>query len=474
MECSRHKTYISPFSSRYSSKEMLFLHSAEYRYTTYHKLWIALAQAEKKLGLKITDTQIRQMQKAVGKIDFEKVQKYEKKFRHDVMAHIHAFADQCPKAKPIIHLGATSCYVTDNTDLIILWESLELLLGKLYLIIRKMAAMADKTKAVACLSHTHLQPAQPTTVGKRISLWLQDFLYDFWIWEHYLENIPFLGAKGATGTQSSFLNLFEGNEKKVKKLDELISFFMGFTRTFTISSQTYPRKFDLLILNALEAFAASAHKMATDIRLLSHMGEMRENFSENQVGSSAMPFKRNPIYSERICGISRFLISLSQNPAYTTATQWLERSLDDSSNRRLSISEAFLSADAVLNLLHTVVEGLNIDRESIDANLQKHLGLIAMENILMEAVKLGGDRQKLHEKLRKIGTKSQKTSADLIDKISKEKDFQLNKKEMEKLLQPKNFIGRAPSQVTEFIENDVSPILDRFKGKSSKLASVEF
>jgi len=474
MECSRYKTYISPFSSRYSSKEMLFLHSAEYRYTTYRKLWIALAQAEKKLGLKITDTQIRQMQKAADKIDFEKVQKYEKKFRHDVMAHIHAFADQCPKAKPIIHLGATSCYVTDNTDLIILWESLELLLGKLYQVIRKMTSLANKTKAVPCLSHTHLQPAQPTTVGKRISLWLQDFLYDFWIWEHYLENIPFLGAKGATGTQSSFLNLFEGNQKKVKKLDELISFFMGFTRTFTISSQTYPRKFDLLILNALEAFAASAHKMATDIRLLSHMGEVRENFSQDQVGSSAMPFKRNPIYSERICGISRFLISLAQNPAYTAATQWLERSLDDSSNKRLSISEAFLSADAILNLLHTVVEGLNIDRETIDANLQKHLGLIAMENILMEAVKRGGDRQKLHEKLRKLGTKSQKSSASLIDKISKDKDFHLNKKEIDKLLQPKNFIGRAPAQVTEFIENDVSPILDRFKGKSSKLASVEF
>ena len=474
MKSSKHQTYVSPFCSRYASKEMMYLHSPDYRYTTYRKLWIALARAEKKLGLKITDAQIRQMQNASEKIDFEKVRKYEKKFRHDVMAHLHTFADECPKARPIIHLGATSSYVADNADLIILWESLELLLGKLYQVIRKMAALADKTKRVACLSYTHLQPAQPTTVGKRISLWLQDFIYDFWIWEHHLEKIPFLGAKGATGTQSSFLNLFEGDEKKVKKLDELISFFMGFTRTFTISSQTYPRKFDLLILNSLEAFAAGAHKMATDIRLLSHMGEMREHFSKDQVGSSAMPFKKNPVYSERICGISRFLISISQNPAYTLATQWLERSLDDSSNRRLSISEALLSADVILNLLNTVVEKLDIDQETIDSNLQKHLGPIAMENILMDAVKRGGDRQKLHEKLRKIGTGSQKSSLNLIEKISKDKDFKLSKKEIETLLDPKNFIGRAPSQVTEFLKEDVMPVLDRFKGQSSKIAPVEF
>jgi adenylosuccinate lyase len=474
MECPRHETYVSPFSSRYSSREMHFLHSAQYRSSLFRKLWIALAKAQQKLGLNITDAQIRQMQNAVDSIDFNTVKKYEKKFRHDVMAHLYAYGEQCPKAKPILHLGATSCYVTDNADLIILWESLYILYGKLVLILKKMGAIADKTKNIACLGYTHLQPAQPTTVGKRMCLWLQDFLYDLISWEHYLLTSPFLGAKGATGTQSSFLCLFEGNEEKVKKLDEWIAAFMGFEKPMIIASQTYTRKWDLLLLNSLEAFAASAHKMATDLRLLSHMGEIREKFSKSQIGSSAMPYKQNPIYSERICGLSRFLISLSQNPVYTAATQWLERSLDDSSNRRFSLSEAFLSADAILNLLYTVVQNLQIDPSAIKANLEQNLAMIVMENILMAAVRKGGDRQKLHEKLRVIATQSKDFSAkNSIDKIEKDKSFSLSKKELGSLMQIKSCIGRAPSQVAEFLKEELHPALSRFKGTLPKMDSIE-
>jgi adenylosuccinate lyase len=460
MYSARNEEYSSPFTARYASPEMSRLFSAQFKISTFRKLWTSLAKAEKKLGLDITHRQIAELEDNVDRIDFVAAHNYEKRFRHDVMAHIHAYGDQCPEAKPIIHLGATSSFVTDNTDLIQLKEALQLLLNKIIHVMRLLAAFAEKEAASPCLSYTHFQPAQPTTTGKRACLWLQDLLLDAQEWQRQISALPFLGAKGATGTQASFLSLFEGNSEKVKELETLIAHDFGFTRVIPIAGQTYSRKLDLNVLNALESFAASAHKMATDIRLLSHDGEITESFTETQIGSSAMPYKRNPIYSERICGLARFVMSLSQNPAYTTATQWLERSLDDSSNRRLSIPESFLGADAILNLLAHLVSNLSVNHSLALHHLEEQIPHLAMETILMQAVKKGGDRQAVHENLRKLSGKP-------IGEIARE--LHLDPKEFS----AHHLIGRAPDQTKEFLKNDVQPFLAQHKHLNATIAPVE-
>jgi len=452
----RQEEYVSAFSARYCSPEMSSLFSPKKKALLFRELWISLAKAQKKMGLSITDKQIQEMEKASKKIDFDKINAYEKKFRHDVMAHIHAYGDECEVAKPIIHLGATSCYATDNADLIQLKSGLSLLFQKLVQLIDALASIAKKHASDPALSYTHFQPAQPTTIGKRISMWLQDFLLDAKEFKRLIEEIPFLGAKGATGTQASFLALFDGDSHKVQAMEELIAADFGFSNLLPISGQTYTRKLDLQILNALSSFAASAHKIATDIRLLAHEGEFLEPFDKTQVGSSAMPYKRNPIYSERICGLARFAISLSQNGAYTLATQWLERSLDDSSNRRVTIPESFLCIDAILNLWLYILKNPHIDPHISLKNLEKHLPHLSMEPILMESVKRGANRQEIHEKLRKITFES---NDNLIDAIVNDKSFGLSRKDVENIAHPKKLIGCAPEQVNSFLKKEVHPFL---------------
>ncbi len=456
----RHEEYVSPFSARYASPEMSRLFSTQFKISTFRRLWTSLAKAEQKLGLPITHQQIAQLEENVDKIDFALANAYEKRFRHDVMAHIYAYGDQCPEAKPIIHLGATSSYVTDNADLIQLKEALQLLLHKLIHLLRLLAALSEKEAASPCLGFTHFQPAQPTTIGKRMCLWLQDFLLDAQELERQIASLPFLGAKGATGTQASFLALFDGNGSQVKELETLIANDFGFTKVLPIAGQTYTRKLDLHVLNALASFAASAHKMATDIRLLSHEGELTESATEAQIGSSAMPYKQNPIYSERICGLSRFVISLAQNSAYTAATQWLERSLDDSSNRRLCIPESFLGTDAIVSLLVHLVSNLSINHTLAHSHLEAQIPRLAMENILMQEVKKGGDRQAVHEKLRKLSGKS-------IEEITQA--LHLNVKEFDAT----SLIGRAPDQVLDFLKNEVRPYLERHRNIAISVSSIE-
>jgi adenylosuccinate lyase len=456
----RHEEYASPFSARYTSPEMSHLFSAQYKISTFRRLWTALAKAQQKLGLPITSHQIAQLEAHIDNIDFDAAAAHEKRFRHDVMAHIHAYGDQCPDAKAIIHLGATSSYVADNTDLIQLKAALQLLLNKLIYIIRQLATFAETEASSPCLSFTHFQPAQPTTIGKRACLWLQDLLLDAHEFERHINTLPFLGAKGATGTQASFLALFDNNASKVHELETLLATHFGFTKTLPIAGQTYTRKIDLNVLNALESFAATTHKMATDIRLLAHEQELSEAPTDTQVGSSAMPYKRNPIYSERICGLARFVMSLAQNPAYTAATQWLERSLDDSSNRRLAIPESFLGADAILNLLAHLLANLSVNRSLALSHLEAQIPHLAMENILMQATKKGGDRQAVHEKLRKLAGKP-------IAEIAKE--LHLDPKEFD----AHSLIGRAPDQVHDFLKGEVHPFLSRHKNVTATLPSVD-
>lgn len=473
----RQKEYESPFSARWHSPEMSHLFSAHHRAVLFRRLWLALAKGEKRGGLKISSQQIAEMKKGLEKIDFEAIEAYEKKFRHDVMAHIHAYGDVAPLAKPILHLGATSTYVTDNADLVVMKEAMGLLFRKLIYLLRHLASFTKKHAKIPCLGFTHFQSAQPTTIGKRASLWLQDFLIDAEEWERLLETLPFLGVKGATGTQSSFLSLFQGNESKVRTLEEGVAREFGFSKVVWVSGQTYTRKLDLQILNALGSFCSSAHKMATDIRLLAHVGEVAESFGKTQVGSSAMPYKRNPIYSERICGIARFVMSLTQNPAYTMATQWLERTLDDSSNRRLAIPEAFLGADAVLNLLCHMTSSLMVSPHTAHEKLKEQLPFLAMENILMAASQKGGDRQLLHEKLRQWTVQAQKQKDPLrflIASVEKEEAFQLTKKEIAPLLSTKALIGRAPEQVALFLKEGITPFLRRHKKLRVVLPNVSF
>ena len=468
------KAYISPFSERYGSKEMQYLFSEDKKFSTWRKLWIALAESEMELGLKqngkpvITEEMISEMKAHVEDINYEVAEEYESKFRHDVMSHIHAYGDQCPKAAGIIHLGATSCYVGDNTDIIVMKEALLLLKKKIVNVIDSLSKFADKHKTLPTLAYTHFQAAQPTTVGKRATLWLQDFVSDLKDLEYIVSDLKLLGCKGTTGTQASFVELFEDYDLPVE-LDKKIANKMGFDDVYPVSGQTYSRKVDARVYNVLSGIAMTATKMTNDIRLLQHLKEIEEPFESKQVGSSAMPYKRNPMRSERIASLSRLVISGSMNPYITESTQWLERTLDDSANRRIAISEGFLAIDAVLDLCINVTSGLVVNEKVIEANLRKELPFMITENILMDLVKQGGDRQELHEEIRKLSieagqrVKKEGLDNDLFDRICKSEKLNISKEKQNEYFSSIKYIGRAALQVENYLKNDVFPILDKNK-----------
>lgn len=449
--------YKSPLSSRYASNKMKYLFSEENKFKTWRKLWIVLAKAEKELGLNITDDQIAEMEKFQDEINFDVAEEKESQIRHDVMSHIYAYGEQCPNAKPIIHLGATSCYVGDNADIVIMTQALKYIRIKLILLIEKLCDFADKYKNIATLSFTHFQPAQPTTVGKRATLWIQDLIMDLEQIEFQLNNMKLLGSKGTTGTQASFLELFNNDQQKVMKLDDLIAKYMGFKSCFTVSGQTYTRKLDSQVLFTLSGIAQSASKFANDIRLLQHLREIEEPFEEKQVGSSAMAYKRNPMRCERISALARYVLIDALNPAITASTQWLERTLDDSANKRISIPEAFLATDAILNLYLNVSSGLVVYENVIHAHLNQELPFMATENIMMKAVKNGADRQQVHERIRIHSMESSKRikeyglSNDLLDRIANDDIFKLSKSEIDNMLKPDKYIGLAEFQTGKFL-----------------------
>lgn len=459
--------YESPLNSRYASKEMSYLFSPDYKFKTWRKLWIALAEVEKELGLNITQEQIDQMKKFKDDINYEVAEAREKIVRHDVMSHVYAFGTQAPLAMPIIHLGATSCYVGDNTDIIIMTEAMKLVKKQLINVINELSKFVMKYKDLPTLGFTHFQPAQTTTVGKRASLWLQDLVMDLEDLDYQISKAKLLGSKGTTGTQASFLELFDGDHEKVKKLDPMIAEKMGFEKCFAVSGQTYPRKLDSQILNVLSQIAQSAFKFSNDIRLLQHLKEIEEPFEKNQIGSSAMAYKRNPMRSERIGSLARYVIADSINPAITASTQWFERTLDDSANKRLSVPEAFLCVDAILSLYRNVVDGLVVYPKVIEQHLNNELPFMATENIMMDAVKKGGDRQELHEKIRSHSmeagrmVKAEGKPNDLLERIANDKSFGLTLEELQSIMDAKNFVGRAPEQAKEFVENIVNPILEK-------------
>uniref|UniRef100_A0A7C5V4A3 Adenylosuccinate lyase n=1 Tax=Caldicellulosiruptor owensensis TaxID=55205 RepID=A0A7C5V4A3_9FIRM len=461
--------YETPLNSRYASDEMKRLFSNDTRFKLWRKLWIALAEAQKELGLDVTDEQIEEMKRYAEDINYEVARQKEKELRHDVMAHIHAFGEQAKKARPIIHLGATSCFVTDNADIIIMYEALKLIRKKLVNCIKVLSDFALKYKDMPTLGFTHFQPAQLTTVGKRAMLWVQDLVMDLEFLEYVLDHTYLRGVKGTTGTQASFMALFNGDEEKVKMLDKLVCKKMGFEKSFPVTSQTYPRKYDFLVLSVLASIAQSSYKFANDIRLLQHLKEIEEPFEKTQVGSSAMAYKRNPMRSERICALARYVMVNIQNPLFTASVQWLERTLDDSANRRISIPEAFLAVDSILNLYHNVASGLVVYEKMIERHIQSELPFMATENILMEAVKRGGDRQDLHEKIRRYSMQAGRNVKEfgkennLIELISNDPSFKLSKEEIEAILDPKKFVGRAPSQVQEYYDEYVKPILEKYK-----------
>ena len=463
-------TYESPLASRYASRYMLHLFSPDSRFETWRKLWVALARAEHELGLPVTQAQVDELAAHISPIDYDIVSKKEKEIRHDVMAHIRAYGEVCPEAAGIIHLGATSCYVTDNADMILIRDAFGVVRAKLVTVIRNLAAFAEEYKALPCLAYTHLQSAQPTTVGKRASLWLQDFTIDYGDLKTVADNLRLLGNKGATGTQASFLRLFGGDADKVLELERRIAERLGFASVFPVSGQTYTRKEDMRIQNVLAGIAQSAYKFADDMRLLQSFGELEEPFGKNQVGSSAMAYKRNPMRCERVCSLARFVMANAANAPMTASTQWLERTLDDSANRRLSLAEGFLAVDAILNVLIDVTGGIVVYPKISEKRLRSQLPYIATENILMEAVKKGGDRQKLHEKIRAYSVESEvrykQTGEEptLIELISADPDFRLSKAEMESILDPTAFIGLAPRQTELFLERFVRPILDENTG----------
>lgn len=460
--------YESPFNTRYASEEMQQLFSPDMKFRTWRKLWIALAEAEKELGLNITEEQIEQLKQFKDDINYHVAEQKEKEFRHDVMAHIHAYGEQCPDARGIIHLGATSCYVGDNTDIIIMTEALKLIRKKLLAVIGKLSDFAKKYKSMPTLGFTHFQPAQLVTVGKRACLWIQDLLMDLEDLEHLLQNMKLRGCKGTTGTQASFLDLFDGDHEKVKKLDELIAEKMGFENVFPVSGQTYPRKLDSRVLNVLSGIAQSAYKFANDIRLLQSLKEIEEPFEKNQIGSSAMAYKRNPMRCERICALARYVVVDALNPAITASTQWFERTLDDSANKRISIPEAFLAVDAILGIYINVAGGLVVYPKVIEKHVLEELPFMATENILMEAVKKGGDRQELHERIRihsmEAGrqVKVEGKDNDLMERIAADKAFGMSIEELQAVLKPENYIGRASEQVDEFIRDHVRPVLEKY------------
>ena len=461
--------YVSPLSERYASKEMQYIYSPDFKFRTWRKLWIALAESERELGLNITQEQIDELKAHAEDINYEAAAAYEKEFRHDVMAHVHAYGDQCPKAEPIIHLGATSCYVGDNTDVITMREALRLIRKKLVNAIAGVAAFADKYKDMPCLGFTHFQPAQPTTVGKRATLWLMDLVLDYHEVEHVLDTLMLLGSKGTTGTQASFLELFNGDHEKCKELDRKIAQKMGFKSCFPVSGQTYARKLDTIVCNCLALIAQSCCKFSNDLRLLQNLKEIEEPFEKHQIGSSAMAYKRNPMRSERIASLSRYVMIDALNPAWTASAQWFERTLDDSANKRVSIAEAFLATDGILDLYINVTSGLVVYPKVIHARLMSELPFMATENILMDAVKKGGDRQELHERIRVHSmaaaavVKQDGGKNDLIDRIAADPAFMMTKEEILATMKPENFVGRAPQQTADFLSEVIKPILDSNK-----------
>lgn len=457
--------YESPLSSRYASDKMQYIFSPDKKFSTWRRLWIALARAEMELGLTITQEQIDQMEAHITDIDYELAAQKEKDLRHDVMAHIHAYGAQCPEAMPIIHLGATSCYVGDNTDVIIMREGLELIRDKLVRVLNVLAQFASKYKSLPTLGFTHFQAAQLVTVGKRATLWMNELLQDLDEVEYRISSLKLLGCKGTTGTQASFLELFEGDHEKCKELDRRIAREMGFEATVPVSGQTYSRKVDAAILATLSGIAQSACKFATDVRLLCHLKEVEEPFERSQIGSSAMPYKRNPMRCERICSLARYVIADAANPAYTTATQWFERTLDDSANKRISIPEAFLAVDAILNIYENVASGLIVHDKVIEKHIMEELPFMASENIMMDAVKRGGDRQQLHERIRVHSLEAGRNvkelglANNLLDLIAADPLFGLSREELTAHIEPSRYIGRCPEQVSDFLEEFVQPVL---------------
>ena len=461
--------YVSPLSERYASKEMQYIFSPDMKFRTWRKLWIALAETEKELGLNITQEQIDELKAHAEDINYDVAKERERQVRHDVMSHVYAYGVQCPKAKGIIHLGATSCYVGDNTDIIIMTEALKLVRKKLVNVIAELSAFADKYKEQPTLAFTHFQPAQPTTVGKRATLWTQEFLLDLEDLEYVLGTMKLLGSKGTTGTQASFLELFDGDQETIDKIDPMIAEKMGFKECYPVSGHTYSRKVDTRVANILAGIAASAHKMSNDIRLLQHLKEVEEPFEKSQIGSSAMAYKRNPMRSERIASLSRYVMVDALNPAITSATQWFERTLDDSANKRLSIPEGFLAIDGILDLCLNVVDGLVVYPKVIEKHMMAELPFMATENIMMDAVKAGGDRQELHERIRELSMEAGKTvkvegkDNNLLELIAADPAFNLSLEDLQKSMDPKKYIGRAKEQTERFVNTVVQPILNSHK-----------
>ena len=461
--------YVSPLSERYASKEMQYIFSPDMKFRTWRRLWIALEETEKELGLNITQEQIDELKSHADDINYDVAKERERQVRHDVMSHVYAYGVQCPKAKGIIHLGATSCYVGDNTDIIVMAEALKLVRKKLVNVIAELSKFADKYKDQPTLAFTHFQPAQPTTVGKRATLWTQEFLMDLEDLEYVLGTLKLLGSKGTTGTQASFLELFDGDQETIDKIDPMIAEKMGFENCYPVSGQTYSRKVDTRVLNILAGIAASAHKMSNDIRLLQHLKEVEEPFEKSQIGSSAMAYKRNPMRSERIASLSRYVMIDALNPAITSATQWFERTLDDSANKRLSVPEGFLAIDGILDLCLNVVDGLVVYPKVIEKRLRSELPFMATENIMMDAVKAGGDRQELHERIRELSMEAGRTvkvegkDNNLLELIAADPAFNLTLEELEKTMEPSRYVGRAKVQTEVFLAKTVQPVLDAHK-----------
>lgn len=461
--------YVSPLSERYASREMQYIFSPDMKFRTWRKLWIALAETEKELGLNITQEQIDELKANADNINYDVAKEREKQVRHDVMSHVYAYGVQCPKAKGIIHLGATSCYVGDNTDIIVMTEALKLVRKKLVNVIAELAKFAEEHKALPTLAFTHFQPAQPTTVGKRATLWMQEFLLDLEDLDFVLSTMKLLGSKGTTGTQASFLELFDGDQETIDKIDPMIAQKMGFKECYPVSGQTYSRKVDTRVLNVLAGIAASAHKFSNDIRLLQHLKEVEEPFEKSQIGSSAMAYKRNPMRSERIASLSRYVIADALNPAITSATQWFERTLDDSANKRLSVPEGFLAVDGILDLCLNVVDGLVVYPKVIEKRLMSELPFMATENIMMDAVKKGGDRQELHERIRELSmeagkrVKEEGLDNNLMDLIAQEPMFMTTPEELAKTMDPSRYVGCAPAQVENFLKDVIAPVMEENK-----------
>ena len=470
--------YTSPLSERYASKEMQYIFSQDMKFRTWRRLWIALAETEKELGLNITQEQIDELKAHADDINYDVAKAREKEVRHDVMSHVYAYGVQCPKAKGIIHLGATSCYVGDNTDIIVMTEALKLVQKKLVNVIAELSKFADKYKTQPTLAFTHFQPAQPTTVGKRATLWTQEFMMDLEDLEYVLGTIKLLGSKGTTGTQASFLELFEGDQETIDKIDPMIAAKMGFKECYPVSGQTYSRKVDTRVVNVLAGIAASAHKMSNDIRLLQHLKEVEEPFEKSQIGSSAMAYKRNPMRSERIASLSRYVMVDALNPAITSATQWFERTLDDSANKRLSVPEGFLAIDGILDLCLNVVDGLVVYPKVIEKHMMAELPFMATENIMMDAVKAGGDRQELHERIRELSmeagrnVKVEGKDNNLLELIAADPAFNLTLEELQKTMDPKKYVGRAKEQTESFIAKVVNPVLDSHKEMLGMTAEI--